>query len=138
MFMTFCSAKNGPGYGSQSRTAKKQLFSKSGPIIEIFSFAIPRTRLPGMVGRAHNIQAQTPIMSEQYILPIQFFPIHQCVVLCTFAQYSYVERGGSYNRILFLVDSGCRDRAMLVLGPNTAKQAALAALLDPAPTSDHH
>ena len=28
-------------------------------------------------------------------------------------------------------DSGCRDRALLVLGSNTAKQAALTALLDP-------
>ncbi len=32
---------------------------------------------------------------------------------------------------LFLADSSCRDRALLVLGSNTAKQAALTALLDP-------
>ena len=31
----------------------------------------------------------------------------------------------------FSANSGCRDRAMLVLGSNTAKQAALTALLDP-------
>ena len=31
----------------------------------------------------------------------------------------------------FLADPSCRDRALLVLGPNTAKQAALTALLDP-------
>jgi hypothetical protein len=30
-----------------------------------------------------------------------------------------------------LADSGCRDRALLVLGSNTAKQAAFTALLDP-------
>jgi hypothetical protein len=40
--------------------------------------------------------------------------------------------GGSYTpSCYFLVDSGCRDRALLVLGSNTAKQAALTALLDP-------
>ena len=44
----------------------------------------------------------------------------------------YIKGGGPYNRIWhFLADSGCRDRALLVLGPNTAKQAALTALLDP-------
>ena len=32
---------------------------------------------------------------------------------------------------LFLADPRSRDRALLVLGPNTAKQAALRALLDP-------
>ena len=32
---------------------------------------------------------------------------------------------------LFLAESSCRDRALLVLGSNTAKQAALTALLDP-------
>jgi hypothetical protein len=31
----------------------------------------------------------------------------------------------------FLADSGCRDRALLLLGWNTAKQAILMALLDP-------
>jgi hypothetical protein len=31
----------------------------------------------------------------------------------------------------FLAYSSCRDRALLVLGSNTAKQAALTALLDP-------
>ena len=31
----------------------------------------------------------------------------------------------------FLADPSCRDRALLVLGSNTAKQAALTALLDP-------
>jgi hypothetical protein len=40
--------------------------------------------------------------------------------------------GGPYNRICdVLTDSGCRDRAMLVLGSNTAKHAVLTALLDP-------
>ncbi len=40
--------------------------------------------------------------------------------------------GGPYRAIWhFLADSGCRDRALLVLGSNTAKQAALTALLDP-------
>jgi hypothetical protein len=38
----------------------------------------------------------------------------------------YVKCKGSYNPIEeFLTDSGCRDRALLVLGSNTAKQAAL-------------
>jgi hypothetical protein len=36
-----------------------------------------------------------------------------------------VKRRGPYTPIWhFLADSGCRDRAMLVLGSNTAKQAA--------------
>jgi hypothetical protein len=35
------------------------------------------------------------------------------------------------NHLFFLADSSCRDRALLVLGSNTAKQAALTALLDP-------
>ena len=44
----------------------------------------------------------------------------------------YIKGGGPYTRISdFLADSGCRDRALLVLGSNTAKQAALTALLDP-------
>ena len=44
----------------------------------------------------------------------------------------YIKGGGPYNRICdFSTDSGCRDRALLVLGSNTAKQAALTALLDP-------
>ena len=30
-----------------------------------------------------------------------------------------------------LADSGCRDRALLVMGSNTAEQATLTALLDP-------
>ena len=33
--------------------------------------------------------------------------------------------------IFFLADSSCRDRVLLVLGSNTAKHAALTALLDP-------
>jgi hypothetical protein len=33
--------------------------------------------------------------------------------------------------MVFLADHGCRDRAMLVMGSNTAKHAALTALLDP-------
>ena len=42
-----------------------------------------------------------------------------------------LEHRGSYNRTwLFLTDSGCRDRALLVPGPNTAKHATLVALLD--------
>ena len=45
---------------------------------------------------------------------------------------SYFKHGGPYTPIYdFLADSGCRDRALLVLGSNTAKQAALTALLDP-------
>ena len=42
-------------------------------------------------------------------------------------------KGGGPHRAIwhFLTDSGCRDRALLVLGSNTAKQAALTALLDP-------
>ena len=44
----------------------------------------------------------------------------------------YIKRRGSYNPIChFSTDSGCRDKALLVLGSNTAKQAALTALLDP-------
>ena len=44
----------------------------------------------------------------------------------------HIERRGPYRAIWhFLADSGCRDRALLVLGSNTAKQAALTALLDP-------
>ena len=44
----------------------------------------------------------------------------------------HIEHGGPYTRICdSLADSGCRDRALLVLGSNTAKQAALTALLDP-------
>ena len=51
-----------------------------------------------------------------------------CMPTCT----RHVKHGGPYNRICdFSTDSGCRDRALLVLGPNTAKQAALTALLDP-------
>ena len=43
-----------------------------------------------------------------------------------------IKGGGPYSAIWhFLTDSGCRDRALLVLGSNTAKQAALTALLDP-------
>ena len=43
-----------------------------------------------------------------------------------------VKHRGPYTRIWhFLADSGCRDRALLVLGSNTAKQAKLTALLDP-------
>ena len=43
-----------------------------------------------------------------------------------------VKRRGPYTRICEITaDSGCRDRALLVLGSNTAKQAALTALLDP-------
>jgi hypothetical protein len=36
-----------------------------------------------------------------------------------------------YPHMSFLAHSSCRDRALLVLGPNTAKQVALTALLDP-------
>ena len=44
---------------------------------------------------------------------------------------AYIKRGGSYNRIWnFLTHSGCRDKALLVLGSHTAKQAVLTALLD--------
>ena len=42
--------------GSRSRTAKKRHCSKLGPKIEKNSFMVPGTRLPGMVGRAHNPQ----------------------------------------------------------------------------------
>jgi hypothetical protein len=45
---------------------------------------------------------------------------------------SHIEGGGSYTPIChFSMDSGCRDRALLVLGSNTAKHTALAVLLDP-------
>jgi hypothetical protein len=35
------------------------------------------------------------------------------------------------NRVFFLADPSCRDRTLLVLGSNTAKQTILVALLDP-------
>ena len=48
-----------------------------------------------------------------------------------YPQQAHVKRRGPYTPICdFLTDSGCRDRALLVLGSNTAKQAALTALLD--------
>jgi hypothetical protein len=39
--------------------------------------------------------------------------------------------GSDTPKSTFLADPSCRDRALLVLGPNVAKQAALTALLDP-------
>jgi hypothetical protein len=56
----------------------------------------------------------------------------RCASMCFDGERLDVKHRGPYTPICdFLTDSGCRDKAMLVLGSNTAKQAALMALLDP-------
>jgi hypothetical protein len=50
----------------------------------------------------------------------------------TYEGYLIIKGGGPGSPIChFSVHSGCRDRALLVLGSNTANQATLTALLDP-------
>jgi hypothetical protein len=65
-------------------------------------------------------------------LPNHIFTLHYKCLLKRF-RLGHIKVGGPLltASMIFVTDSGWRDRALLVLGSNTANQATSTALLDP-------